>query len=429
MNHIPARPTWSLLLVLMSMLTAACGSSSAASTSAPTTTSPASTIPTAARSDGTTTTMTGLDPIDDSSSTTSQTKSGDALPIDALQAAVGQLPGSLRVEGTVLGVSRHGQTWIGAAGVDDTATGTPMATDRRFRVASITKLYVDAVVLSLVDEGALSLDDRLGRWYPTFPNASDITVRMLMDHTAGVTTDWWLSPDLLQVALDNLGRTWKPSEVIDFMAKRPPVGPPGGPALYSNTGFILLGEIAAHVGGESIGALIEDRIIRPLGLQHTTFGFDNPPDLAHAYYDFQGHTIDVTAMPMQAMLSMAGAAGAIQTDATDLLTFVETLLGTTDILSESSRLLLSPPTPVPDRFLHGVMGFCPCQPTDTGTAYSGWGHTGDIPGFFSAAVYFPPSDTTVVIFLNRDIVDGVTFGHDELDGVVEQLARLLDAET
>ena len=133
-------------------------------------------------------------------------------------------------------------------------------------------------------------------------------------------------------------------------------------------------------------------------------------------------------MPMQAMLSMAGAAGAIQTDATDLLTFVHTLLGTTDILSGSSRSLLRPSTPVPDRFWHGVMGFCPCDTSATGTVYSGWGHSGDIPGFFSATAYFPATDTTVVVFLNRDIVDGVTFGHDALDGVVEQLARLLEGD-
>ena len=247
--------------------------------------------------------MTGQASTDDSPSTTTQAESRDALPIDALQAAVDQLPSSLRVEGAVVGVSSHGQTWRGAAGVDDTSTGTPMATDRRFRAASITKLYVDAVVLNLVDQGALSLDDHLDRWYPKFPNANDITIRMLMNHTAGVTTDWWLSPDLLQSALDNLGRTWTPGEVIELMAKREPVGPPGGPALYSNTGFILLGEIAAQVGAESIGALIEDRIIRPLDLQHTTFGFDNPPDLAHAYYDFQGNTIDATAMDTDGSVS------------------------------------------------------------------------------------------------------------------------------
>lgn len=426
MNHLPARRTRSLLFVLLSIFATACGTSSAVSPSVATTASPDSNVPTTTRLESTTTTMIDRDLTPESSSTTIQTESRDALPIEALQATVDQLPASLRVEGTVLGVSRHGQTWIGAAGVDDTTTGTPMTSDRRFRVASITKLYVDAVILSLVDEGALSLGDHLDRWYPTFPNANGITIQMLMNHTAGVTTDWWLSPDLLQVALDDLSRTWTPSEVIELMGKRPPLAPPGGPALYSNTGFVLLGEIAAQVAGKSIGALIDDRIIRPLGLQHTTFEFDNPPDLAHGYYDFQGHTIDVTAMPMQAMLSMAGAAGAIQTDATDLLTFVHTLLGTTEILSESSRSLLSPSTPVPDRFLHGVMGFCPCETSVVGTLYSGWGHSGDIPGFFSVAVYFPASDTTVVVFVNRDIVDGVTFGHDALDGVVEQLANLLD---
>ena len=161
-------------------------------------------------------------------------------------------------------------------------------------------------------------------------------------------------------------------------------------------------------------------------MEHTTFGFENPPDLAHAYYDFQGQTIDVTAMPMQAMLSMAGAAGAIQTDATDLLTFVHALFGTNELLADASRALLSPDTPVPDRFWHGAMGYCPCETSPAGTVYSGWGHAGDIPGYFSTTAYFPASDTAVVVFLNRDIVNGVTFQHDALDHVIEQVAVLLE---
>jgi hypothetical protein len=102
------------------------------------------------------------------------------------------------------------------------------------------------------------------------------------------------------------------------------------------------------------------------------------------------------------------------------------MLGSNELLTESSRALFAPTTPVPDRFHHGAMGFCPCEPKPTGAVYSGWGHSGDFPGYFSATAYFPASDTTLAIFLNRDIVDGVTFQHDALDHVIEQVAVLLE---
>ena len=414
----------SVCLALLPMLAIACGAS-AVQVSTTTTASVDRAVPTSSLPPERTTTVVEQAATSESPST-SQMANVDRLPVDALRTLVEQLPASLGVEGAVVGVTKGDQLWLGAAGIDDTATDAPMTTDRRFRAASITKLYVDAAVLSLVDEGALSLEDRLAEWFPTFPNAHEITVQMLMSHTAGVTTDWWFSADLLQLALDDLSRTWTPSEVIELMAKRPLAGAPGGPALYSNAGFVLLGELAARVAGTTIGGLIEDRVIRPLGLEHTTFGFENPTDLAHAYYDFQGQTIDVTAMPMQAMLSMAGAAGAIQTDATDLLTFVHALFGTNELLADASRAFMSPDTPVPDRFWHGAMGYCPCETSPVGTVYSGWGHAGDIPGYFSTTAYFPASDTAVVVFLNRDIVDGVTFQHDALDHVIEQVAVLLE---
>lgn len=423
MNHRFPRAGRSVCLALLPILAIACGES--AGQISTTTGSVDHQVPTSSLPSERTTTVVEQAATTESPSTTAPANV-DRLPLDALSTLVDQLPGSLGVEGVVVGVTIGDQSWLGAAGVDDTATDAPMTTDRRFRAASITKLYVDAAVLSLIDEGALSLEDRLAEWFPTFPNANDITVQMLMSHTAGVTTDWWLNPDLLQLALDDLGRTWTPREVIELMTTRPPAGPPGGAALYSNAGFVLLGEIAAQVAGTTIGGLIEDRVIRPLGLEHTTFGFENPPDLAHAYYDFQGQTIDVTAMPMQAMLSMAGAAGAIQTDATDLLAFVHALFGTDELLTDASRAFLSPDTPVPDRFWHGAMGYCPCETSSAGTVYSGWGHAGDIPGYFSTTAYFPASDTSVVVFLNRDIVDGVTFQHDALDLVIEQVAVLLE---
>jgi D-alanyl-D-alanine carboxypeptidase len=346
------------------------------------------------------------------------------LPVARLQGIADSLPASLGVPGVVVGVSKDGETWIGAAGVDDTSTATPMDAGRQFRIASITKLFTVTVIMGMVEHGDLSLDDRLSRWYPSFPNAADITVRMLLTHTAGVNTDWWEQPDIVQAAADNLSREWTPDEVIDLIAARPPAGPPGGVSLYSNTGFILLGQIAAKVGGAPIGALIESRVIKPLGLVHTTFQFDNPPNLAHAYYDYAGQTLDVGRMDMRAFTSMAGAAGAVHSDAADLLAFLDALFASDRLLEPSTVRSLQSTELTGIRWGVGPMGFCPCEGTGAATTYTGWGHVGDFPGFFSVGVHYVKAGVSIVVFLNRDVVGGQPFDHGFLDPVVE---RLLEA--
>ena len=345
-----------------------------------------------------------------------------SLPAERLQAITDAVPAALHVPGVAVAVSVGDQPpWIGAAGIEDTATGTPMRTDRRFRMASITKLFTARVIFDMIDRGELHLDDRLATWFPAFPNADQITIHMLLSHTGGITTDWWLDPDILKLATTNLERVWIPYEVIAELTKRPPAGPPGGPVLYSNIDFILLGEIAAKVGAAPIGTLIEQRILQPLRLDHTTYQNDNAPALAHAYNSFTGQTLDVGALQLRSFLSMAGAAGTMQTDITDLTKYVRALLGTPGLVQPEIRTLMETTTPTSGRHGLASMGFCPCHESSNGRSYSGWGHTGSIPGFFSAAAYFRDSDITVVAYVNSDTRDGALLNDDALDATIEQI--------
>ena len=363
------------------------------------------------------------------SSTTTTTTPTAELPEDSLQAIVDELPEALRVPGVVVGVSNARSSWLGAAGIDDVSAVSPMTPTRRFRAASITKLFTITVVMGMVEDGRLSLDDRLSTWFPSFPNAADITVRMLLAHTAGVNTDWWDHEDILDVTLADLGKTWTPAEVIDLIAQRPPAGPPGGASLYSNTGYILLGEIAAAVGGAPIGTLIERTVIEPLRLAHTTYQFDNPPHLAHAYYDFAGETIDTGTMAINPLTSMAGAAGAIHTDAADLLRFFDALFQSDRLLTPQTIRSLQSTGHTSTRWGLGLMAYCPCEGDGAETTYAGWGHTGELPGYFSVAVHYPAPAVSIVVFLNRSANDGQRFDHGFLDPIAERLLRTVVTQT
>ncbi len=291
----------------------------------------------------------------------------------------------------------------------------------RFRAASITKLFTARIILGMVERGDLRLDDRLAIWFPAFPNANRITIEMLLRHTSGVTADWWLQPDVLELATNDLARVWTPGEIIDIMAQRPPAGEPGGPVIYSNVNFILLGEIAAMIGRATIGTLIEQQILRPLHLDHTTFQFDNTSGLSHAYNSFTGQTLDVGALSLQSFTSMAGAAGALQTDVNDLARYVRELFRPGGLLSAETVTAMKTTSPLSGRHGMATMGFCPCIDSPTGRQYSGWGHTGSIPGFFSATAYFADGDVTVAVFINSDTSAGSIIGDTALDATIEQL--------
>src|SRR5438093_13297635 len=84
------------------------------------------------------------------------------------------------VPGAVVRAAAPGVSWEKAAGIADLSTGAAMKAEHRFRIASVTKLFVAAVVLQLVDEGALALDDEVGLI------AGGVTVRQLLNHTSGL---------------------------------------------------------------------------------------------------------------------------------------------------------------------------------------------------------------------------------------------------
>ena len=140
----------------------------------------------------------------------------------------------LRVSSPELG------TWSGAAGLADVEAATPMRPDNQFRGGSLTKPFVSVVVLQLVEEGRFSLDDPMTSVLPEsvtgkFANSGEITVRMLLNHTAGM-------PEFLDLAMPqivaDLQRVWQDDEWLDFAAAQEPLFAPGEAQAYSNTDYI-----------------------------------------------------------------------------------------------------------------------------------------------------------------------------------------------
>lgn len=140
---------------------------------------------------------------------------------------------------------------------------SPMTADTIFDIASLTKpLGTTLAVMSLVERGAVRLEAPLGRYLREFRGRAlgGVTIERLLTHTAGLPA----APptDALQTGFPAAARA---------LAERPLVYPPGRGFLYSDTGFILLGEVVRRVSGEPLDRYLERILFRPLGLRDTAF--------------------------------------------------------------------------------------------------------------------------------------------------------------
>src|SRR5215470_257574 len=147
--------------------------------------------------------------------------------------------------GFVLPDGRSGSVSVGLADVEQKAVLKP---SDRMLAGSIGKTYVSAVMLQLVEEGKVNLDTKIERWFgsdawfPRLPNAKDITLRMLMNHSSGIP-EHVLNKDFIPEMRKDPDRIWKPAEMIAYIFDAKPLFPAGQGWSYADTNYIIAGMI------------------------------------------------------------------------------------------------------------------------------------------------------------------------------------------
>ncbi|MFE1895607.1 serine hydrolase domain-containing protein [Streptomyces yangpuensis] len=177
-----------------------------------------------------------------------------------------------------------GRTWRGASGVADLGTGRPVRPDMRHRVGSVTKTFTAAAVMQQVERGRIRLDAPIGDHLPDLvpgERGRKITVRMLLNHASGIpdhiryafpSLQTFPSPGSAQSLDDNRFRRFRPTELIDLGLAAPPVGEPGAATgVYSNTNYLILGQLLERTTGETAQEYITRHVIRRAGLRNTGF--------------------------------------------------------------------------------------------------------------------------------------------------------------
>lgn len=223
--------------------------------------------------------------------------------------------------------------WGVAVGMADASSGRPLGVDTPLRIASNTKTFVAATVLRLWEQGKIDLDASIGPLVtPTLSHLLNahgygteaITVRQLMNHSAGLY-DHGDDPRYMQAVLADPGHQWTREEQVRLSVEyAAPQGRPGTTFRYSDTGYVLLGDIVERITGEPLSNAVR-RALRfdRSGLKSTWWEIVEPQPLgtearAHQFLD------DVDVTHVSATMDLYGGGGLV-TSARDLATFTQDL--------------------------------------------------------------------------------------------------------
>ena len=160
-------------------------------------------------------------------------------------------------------VSENGKVeYRSAFGNADIELGVELSPKNKFQIGSITKQFTAVLILKLEEEGKLNLKDSIQKYIPEFPNKGNtITIEHLLTHTSGVPEymDW-------EKFHDKWSLYYSPEDLINLIIDQPLDFQPGENFEYSNSGYLLLGQIIEQVTGNSFNNYLKSEIFDKIGM-------------------------------------------------------------------------------------------------------------------------------------------------------------------
>jgi CubicO group peptidase (beta-lactamase class C family) len=304
------------------------------------------------------------------------------------------LPGQMaryNVPGVSVALIEDGETvYVKSFGYADRANEAPMTPDTLHQVASISKNLTAWGVMRLVDDGLIGLDDPvenyLTRWHipPSPYDASGVTIRRLLNHTAGVSLSGYgagvpVGEPLPSLEASLAGDTRGCGAVAL-------VREPGEAMMYSGGGYTILQLLVEEVTGQTFAGYMKENVLDPLGMTSSTFVWDENVQsrLSRAYGTYY------SAIPNQTYIE--DAAGGLYSSLNDMARYAQAVLNGSDVLSEESFALLFEG----DRYGlgHGLIDF----PTGERFIFGG----GTRMGWQSDFVVYPDDGSGIVILSNAN---------------------------
>lgn len=288
-------------------------------------------------------------------------------------------------------VSKDGKTiYSRSVGFADAQANKKLNENTKFRIGSVSKTFTTTLIFKAVEEKKLNLNDKLSSYFPTVPNASKITISNLLNHRSGIHnftndedyTSWMTTPKT-------------EAEMVAIIAKAESDFEPDSKADYSNSNYVLLSYILEKAYKKPFKDILDQKIVKPLGLKNTQYGgkINIANNEANSYA-----SSETKEKEDETDMSIPMGAGGIISTPNDLSRFIEALLAGKIISTDNVNQMKT----IKDGYGMGLFQF----PFHT---EKGYGHTGGIDGFTSMLSYFPDSKITFALtsnspsFNNNDI--------------------------
>lgn len=300
----------------------------------------------------------------------------------------------------------------------------PISADMQFGIGSITKTYIAALVLLLVEENIISLEDPLHKWIPVYPNIdSTITIRQLLNHTSGICA-WHDHPTLYsEIMTADLSRIWTREELLSQYIPEP-YFPPGTGWKYSSTNYILLGLIIKNATGSEPSTLLQQKIFMPLGLTKTCLYPELPSgEVAQGWYDWNEDGElegNISVGDMEGYWSLSREGGAMFSTAEEIVKWFYALFHGRVLSHESMDEMLTL-VPIPDdQWLSGYgLGMTSWGPQLFGDVEN-YGHSGAVIGYIGWVQYLPEYDICIAQLENDNKYESEMYINREMVRIIQE---------
>ncbi len=291
-------------------------------------------------------------------------------------------------------VAKDGEVLLNKGyGFADFEQNTNNISQTKFAIGSITKQFTAMAIMQLNEKGLLSVEDKISKYFPDFPNGDSITIHNLLTHTSGLTNYTNLS-EFLDIDLNNKD----PMKTIELINNLPLEFEPGKEFSYSNTNYVLLGMIVENITDMSLEDYLQKNIFTPLNMSNTgSYYIENNqfPD-ATPYTGF----LEIYPVDDELVLTQAYGAGNIYSTVEDLYRWDRALSTEQLVKKETLDKIFTEYITMPGAGSYGY-GWMIAD-TDMGRQIF---HGGNTMGFTANIARYPEKDLVVVILTNSAYYD------------------------
>ena len=270
----------------------------------------------------------------------------------------------------------------------------PATTQMAYSIGSISKQFTAAAVLMLQQEGKLSLDDKVGKWLPDLTRANDITLRQVLSMTSGYQD--YAPQDYM---IPEWEKPISAKQILDRWARIPLDFEPGTKWQYSNTNYVVAGQIVEKVSGQPLFEFIRQRILNPLSINSAldTNAKKLPENDPQGYFRYALGPLRPAPHEGPGWMFAAGELAMTPADLGkwDISLINESLLKPASYLAMETDTLLK--NGVGTRYGLGMS-------VGSTRGHRTLEHSGEVSGFVSDNIVLPDDKFAVAVFTNQDAI-------------------------